>query len=189
MDHEAARAANHLWRLAGFAPTTDPQSAAEFHVFSQVFGRVRAWMHAQGITPETVRGSLHALSEHARTEGQQLYDFVAQGAVPCGGMAWVLNSPAACQAYVLAIMLSVQGTLSADEEGRERRSERERPQWQTRGHPGRRGERREERREDRREERSRRGESGRPERRRAGAEAPRAEAPSRPAAAVHASDL
>jgi len=152
MDQEAARVANHLWRFAGFAPTTDPQSAAEFQVYREVYGRVRAWMHAQGITPATMRGSLHALGEYARTEGEQLYTYVAQGATPCGGMAWVLNSPAACQAYVMAISLSIQGTLSADAEGQERG--RERPQWQTRGHPDRRGD------EGRRGDKRRRGPQG-----------------------------
>ena len=136
VQHEASRVAHHMRRLAGFAPTTDARSGAEFQLYAQVVHRVRGWMYAQGITPDTVRGNLHALSEQARAEGQQLYDYVSQGALRSEGLAWVLSSPAACQAYVLAIMLSIQGSLSAEDELRER-GRPHRPQWQTRGHPAR----------------------------------------------------
>jgi hypothetical protein len=139
MQHEASRVAHHMRRLAGFAPTTDAHSSAEFHVYSQVVHRVRSWMYAQGITPDTVRGSLHAMNECARAEGAQLYAYATAAAGPLRsqGLAWVLVSPAACQAYVMAIMLSIQGSLSAEAKLQER-GRQQRPQWQTRGHPARR---------------------------------------------------
>jgi hypothetical protein len=134
MANDAERAARHMQRTLGWWPC-DPQSGFEWQMYCEVHARALSFLHAQGIGAHNFRLAMHALSEYARAESEPLFHYISRGAAAAqdsrSSLFVMLNSPSACQAYILATLFSELGG-AAEQRSADERQRAQRPHWQTR---------------------------------------------------------